>query len=86
MGNSIEKIVTTYRARQSVAKYAHVADFAEIEENDFNLNIARYVDTFEEEDQIDIRAVQLEISECDTELAKVQSQMTAHLKELGYGS
>jgi len=79
----IEKIVATYRARQSVAKYAHVADFAEIKENDFNLNIPRYVDTFEEEDQIDIRGVQEEIDALDEELSKVQKQMAMHLKELG---
>jgi type I restriction enzyme M protein len=78
----IEKIVTTYRARQSVAKYAHVADFAEIQENDFNLNIPRYVDTFVEEGQIDVLAVQQEIDEVDAELDRVQVQMAQHLKGL----
>ncbi len=64
-------------------KYAYVADFDEIKENDFNLNIPRYVDTFEEEEEIDIRAVQEEIDSLDTELAQVQEQMQGYLEELG---
>ena len=50
-------------------KYAHLATFEEIEENDFNLNIPRYVDTFEEEEEIDIDAVQLEIDRLEEELS-----------------
>ncbi len=83
VGRSLGKIVATYTARESVDKYAYVADFDEIKENDFNLNIPRYVDTFEEEEEIDIRAVQDEIDELDTELAQVQEQMQGYLKELG---
>ena len=79
----IEKIVATYRARQSVAKYAHVAGFNEIQENDFNLNIPRYVDTFEEEESIDIGAVQMEIDGLNAELAGVEKAMAAYLKEMG---
>jgi type I restriction enzyme M protein len=79
----IEKIVATYKARQNVDKYAYVADIDEINENDFNLNIPRYVDTFEEEEEIDVRAVQEEIDELDGELAQVQEQMHGYLKELG---
>ena len=82
----LEKIVATYTARKNVDKYAYVADFEEIKENDFNLNIPRYVDTFEEEEEIDIRAVQEEIDSLDAELAQVQEQMQGYLKELGYGS
>jgi len=79
----LEKIIATYTARQDVDKYAYVADFDEIKENDFNLNIPRYVDTFEEEEEIDIRSVQEEIDELDGELAQVQEQMQGYLKELG---
>ena len=79
----IEKIVATYRTRENVDKYAYVADLEEIKENDFNLNIPRYVDTFEEEEEIDIRAVQEEIDDLDAELAQVQEQMHGYLKELG---
>ncbi len=80
----IEKIVATYRARENVDKYAYVADFDEIKENDFNLNIPRYVDTFEEEEEIDMRAVQEEIDSLDGEVAQVQEQMQGYLKELGF--
>lgn len=82
----IEKIVATYTARENVDKYAYVADFDEIKENDFNLNIPRYVDTFEEEEEIDIREVQEEINSLDTEFAQVQEQMQSYLEELGYDS
>jgi len=78
----IEKIVATYQARQDVDRYAYIADFDEIEENDFNLNIPRYVDTFEEEEEIDIRQVQEEIGNLDAELAQVQEQMSGYMKEL----
>lgn len=63
-------------------KYSYVATLEEIEENDFNLNIPRYVDTFEEEEEIDITAVQAEIKELETELVTVQEKMAAYLKEL----
>lgn len=79
----IAKIVKTYKKRKNVDKYAYVADFAEIEENDFNLNIPRYVDTFEEEEEIDVRAVQKEIDGLEKELASVQKEITGYLKELG---
>jgi type I restriction enzyme M protein len=65
-------------------KYAYVATPAEIRENDFNLNIPRYVDTYEEEAEIDIPAVQKEIEQLETELAEVQGKMKEYLKELGY--
>lgn len=80
---NIERIVNTYKARKEVDKYAYVADFEEIKKNDFNLNIPRYVDTFEEEEQIDIQAVQEEIDALDTELMNVKEQMAGYLKELG---
>ena len=87
----IEHIVSTYRAfadgklLAGVAKekYAYVATRKEIEENDYNLNIPRYVDTYEEEAEIDIVAVQQEIDALETELAKVQTKMKEYLKELG---
>ncbi|MFH5803199.1 type I restriction-modification system subunit M [Alienimonas sp. DA493] len=79
----LEKIVATYQVRQNVDKYAYVAGVTEIEENDFNLNIPRYVDTFEEEEEIDIRAVQEEIDRLDAELAEVDEQMQGYLREWG---
>ena len=79
----IEKILTAYKKRKNVKKYAHRANLAEIKENDFNLNIPRYVDTFEEEAEIDIKAVQEEIDNLENELAQVRKKMAALLKEVG---
>jgi type I restriction enzyme M protein len=78
----IEKILTTVKKRRDVDKYAHVAGFDEIKENDFNLNIPRYVDTFEEEEEIDIDAVQKEIDALEKELADIRLKMAEKLKEI----
>ena len=80
----IKKIVKTYKTRESVEKYAYLASLEEIQENDYNLNIPRYVDTFEEEEEIDINAVQKEIKDLEIELTAVQKDMDGYLKELGY--
>jgi type I restriction enzyme M protein len=74
----------TYQARETIDKYAYLASFEEIKENDFNLNIPRYVDTFEEEQEIDINAVQQEIAKLENELVEVKQEMAVYLKELGY--
>lgn len=79
----IEKIATTYRNRTIVEKYSYNAKYEEIVENDFNLNIPRYVDTFEEEPEVDIAAVKAEIASIEAELTEVQIKMTQYLKELG---
>lgn len=79
----VNKIVKTYDKRKDVEKYAHVASIKEIKENDFNLNIPRYVDTFEEEEEIDIKAVQKDIDKLEKELAKVRGEMSKLLKEVG---
>ncbi len=79
----IKKIVDTYKNRREIEKYSHIATFDEIKENDFNLNIPRYVDTFEEEEEVDLAKVKAEIIDLENELQKVQSQMTEYLKELG---
>lgn len=78
----IRRIVETVNARRDVEKYAQVATFEEIKENDFNLNIPRYVDTFEEEEEIDIDAVQQEIEQLENELAEVRARMTVLLKDV----
>jgi type I restriction enzyme M protein len=80
----IDKIVATYQTRETIDKYAYLASFEEIKENDFNLNIPRYVDTFEEEQEIDINAVQQEITKLENELVEVKQEMAGYLKELGY--
>ena len=58
----IDKIVKAFRNFQAVDKYAYAATFDEMEENEFNLNIPRYVDTYEPEPEVDIRAVRQEIA------------------------
>lgn len=66
-----------------IEKYASIADFEEIKENDFNLNIPRYVDTFEEEEEVDIAAVQREIRELEAKRAELDKEIEVYLKELG---
>ena len=82
---NIDKVVKTYRTRESVDKYAYLANFKEIEENDFNLNIPRYVDTFEEEEEIDLMAVRKEREGLKAQLAELETEMDGYLEELGYG-
>ena len=78
----IEKIFDTYKKRKVIDKYSYAATLEEVKENDYNLNIPRYVDTFEEEGEIDIPAVQKEIETLETELSDVRKQMAGYLKEL----
>jgi len=78
----IARIVATYQAREAVDRYAYVADFDEIAENDFNLNIPRYVDTFEPEPDVDMAAVAAEIAALDAELAGVEAEMAGYLQTL----
>lgn len=80
---NIAKIVDTYKKRSEIDKYSHVATFDEIKENDFNLNIPRYVDTFEEETPVDIPATRKRIAELTAELSKTTAEMEKYLKELG---
>lgn len=78
----INKIVDTYKNRREIEKYSHIATFDEIKENDFNLNIPRYVDTFEEEVKIDLAEVKANIANAEAELAEVQEKMKKYLEEL----
>ena len=79
----INAIYKAYTDRVDVERFAHVASFEEIQANDFNLNIPRYVDTFEEEELIDIEEVQGNIERIKKEIAEVEAQMAQYLKELG---
>lgn len=80
----LQRILDTAAARQPVARYAHLATPAEIVENEFNLNIPRYVDTYEEEAEIDLAAVRREREQLKIELGRLEMQMDAYLRELGY--
>src|SRR5699024_3231570 len=79
----VDKIIDTYKNRETVDKYSYVASLKEIEENDYNLNIPRYVDTFEEEEPIDLDQVQQDLNQIDDEIADVEQEINKYLKELG---
>ena len=79
----IEKIINTYKERKEVEKYCHLANMEEIKENECNLNIPRYVDTFEEEEEIDLNAVQEELERLDMEDKEVTEELNKYLRELG---
>jgi len=79
----IAKILETYKNRKEIEKYSHIATLEEIQENDYNLNIPRYVDTFEEEEPVDINATKQEIAKIEVELSEVKQQMRGYLEELG---
>ena len=83
--DNIQKIINTYKMRETVDKYAYLATLDEIKENDYNLNIPRYVDTFEEEAEIDLVAVRNERVLLQKELKTLEAEMEGYLKELGYG-
>ena len=81
--DDVNKIVDTYRQRETIDKYSFVVSLDEIRENDYNLNIPRYVDTFEEEEPIDLDQVQQKLKDIDKEIANVESEINEYLKELG---
>lgn len=78
----IEKITKTYRGYKTIDKYSYRATLDEIKENEFNLNIPRYVDVFEDEEEVDIEKTQKEIEILEKELVGVQKEMAGYLKEL----
>jgi type I restriction enzyme M protein len=79
----LDKIVETYRKRERVERYAEVVRREAIADNAFNLNIPRYVDIFEAEEEIDIGAVQREIVALEEQLIETRARMDDYLKELG---
>ena len=79
----VAKIIETYQARETVDKYAYVAKLAEVAENDYNLNIPRYVDTFEEEEPVDIEAVAAELQALEKDMAETDATIAGFCKELG---
>ena len=79
----VEKIVETYKNRETLDKYSYAASLEEIKDNDYNLNIPRYVDTFEEEEPIDLEQVQKDLNQIDDEIVEVEQEINNYLKELG---
>lgn len=81
---NIRDIVKAYRNGDNIDKYAHIASLKEIRDNDYNLNIPRYVDIFEEEEEIDLMMVRAEREKLNEQLAELEVQMAKYLEELGY--
>lgn len=79
----VEKILNTYQSRETIDRYSYAATLEEIKENDYNLNIPRYVDTFIEEEPVDLDKVQAEIAEIDKEMAVLEEEINGYLRELG---
>ncbi|SNS06450.1 type I restriction enzyme M protein [Belliella buryatensis] len=79
----VEKIIDTYRNRETLDKYSYVVSLEEIAENDYNLNIPRYVDTFEEEEPVDLDATAAEIQQLDAALKSNDTVLKAFCEELG---
>lgn len=79
----IQKILDTYKNKKEIEKYSHLASLDEIKENDYNLNIPRYVDTFEEEEIVNLETTKINISKIESELLEIKSKMSSYLKELG---
>jgi type I restriction enzyme M protein len=79
----IAKVMETYRERKEIDKFSRCVSLEDIEKNEFNLNIPRYVDTFEPEEEIDVAALQKQINSIESELAVVRTRMVGYLRELG---
>ena len=79
----IERIVSTYRNRETMDKFSYVAKLSEIEENDFNLNIPRYVDTFEEEEPVDLAEVSEKLAALEKEMEETNATIAGFCEELG---
>jgi type I restriction enzyme M protein len=82
---NIDKILETYHKRKKKDKYSYLATMKEIRENDYNLNISRFVDTFEEAVELDLKCILKERTHLKGELAQLEKEMNKYLKELGYG-
>ena len=78
----IDSVIELYNKRENVEKESYLASFEDIEKNDFNLNIPRYVDTFEKEEEIDLNALLADMKETDKQIAEVQGEFVSMLKEL----
>lgn len=82
--SDVNKIIDTLAARSTIEKYSYLAPLSEVAQNEYNLNIPRYVDTFEEEEEIDLMAVNAERVKIEKEIADLNSKMQGYLQELGY--
>lgn len=79
----IDKIINTYRERTTEDKYSYAAKLDEVRENGYNLNIPRYVDTFEEEEPVNLQAVAQELKALETDMQETDKEIAGYCKELG---
>ena len=82
----VESIIDAYHNRQTIDKFAYVASLDEIKENEYNLNIPRYVDTFEEEKPVDLKAVSQELRSMDLKMQEIDETISSFCDELGIES
>lgn len=80
---NIQKIFETYKERKEIEKYSHRASLKEIKENEFNLNIPRYVDTFEEEEEVNIAEVAKNLKKLNKDEIGLQEKIAGFCEELG---
>ena len=78
----VDKIIEAYQNRENIDKYAYVASLNEVAENDYNLNIPRYVNTFEEEEPVDIDAVADELKALEIDMLQIDKAIAGYCKEL----
>jgi type I restriction enzyme M protein len=80
---NVEKIIDTFKSRETIDKYSYLASLDEVKESDYNLNIPRYVDTFEEEEPVDLDAVSAELKAIDIDMAETDNTIASFCDELG---
>ena len=80
---NVQKILTAYKHRKDVEKFCHVASMKEIEENGYNLNITRYVDTFDEEPELDLAEIDQELKAATAERDSLMKEFEKYARELG---
>src|SRR5690625_3861353 len=78
------KVLETYKERKNIEKYAYLASFEEIKENDFNLNIPRYVDTFEEDPQVDLASIGNEMKGIREKKSALKSNLSDMITDMTY--
>ncbi|QCR58691.1 N-6 DNA methylase, partial [Acinetobacter baumannii] len=82
----LDKIVAAFEKRENIEKYAHVATLQEVKDNDYNLNIPRYVDTFEAEAEIDLDAIAKQLQALEQDSQNTDAIIADFCKELGIAS
>jgi type I restriction enzyme M protein len=80
---NVSKIINTFKSRDEIEKFSYLASLGEVKENDYNLNIPRYVDTFEEEEPVDLDAASKELQALDSEMAETDNTIASFCDELG---